>query len=78
MIDVSASTGLVDVRVNMDVPPLLEVGHSIEIQAFCTFDTFAVDEMTLRCIAQLVSSGCCEPDSPEQPALTFFDVPLAG
>jgi hypothetical protein len=40
LIDVRASTGLVDVRVNTDVPPLLEIGHSIEIHAFCAFDTF--------------------------------------
>jgi hypothetical protein len=41
LIDAKAETGLVDVRVTTDVPSGLEIPHSIEIQAFCAFDTFA-------------------------------------
>lgn len=41
LIDAEARTGLIDVGVTTDVPVGLNIGHSIEIQAFCAFDTFA-------------------------------------
>jgi len=41
LIDAEAYTRLSDVRVVTDVPIGLNIGHSIEIQAFCAFDTFA-------------------------------------